>query len=78
MDNLENEFKKNKIADIHAISFSEKPQEVLATMEIVLTMYQFDDDWEIIEACKIKLSEGIEKLKILGQYNSIRNFEVDK
>lgn len=78
MNNLENEFKRNKIADIAAITFSNHAQEVLATMEIILTMYQIDDDWDVINACKVKLAEGIEKLKILGQYSSISNFEVNK
>ncbi len=78
MNSLENEFKRNKIADIAGIIFSEKASEVLATMEIILTMYQSDDDWEVINACKIKLAEGIEKLKQLGQFSAIRNFEVER
>ncbi len=70
----ENE-KANKLKDINAIDFGEDIQEITTSMEIVLMLFQVDDDEEVIAACKCKLSEGIALLKKLDQDETSKKFE---
>ena len=58
--------KENKLRDIRNIHYGDDVREITTSMEIVLTFYEFDDDKEIIEACKAKIAEGCERLKELG------------
>lgn len=73
---IEDEFKKSKLRDIKAIEFTENTQEILTSMEIILTMYQIDDDKDIVFACKNKLLEGVEKLKKLGLDSDVEKFNI--
>jgi hypothetical protein len=75
MDIFEIEARKNKINDIKSIIFSDNIQEVLTTMEIVLIMYQIDDDPEIVKASKAKLLEGLNLLKKMGLGDEAKNFD---
>lgn len=63
----EQEAKVNKIWDIGAVVFSDNLQEVLTTMEIILTMYQVDEEPDIVLLCKIKLLEGLDVLRRISQ-----------
>lgn len=55
--------KENKLNDIGNIQFGTKPEEVISTLDILLMMYEFDDDPEIIAACKQQMQKGIQILK---------------
>ncbi|PKP08706.1 MAG: hypothetical protein CVU09_14200 [Bacteroidetes bacterium HGW-Bacteroidetes-4] len=76
MDELELTEKKNKLRDIESVVFGNNLQEILTSMEIVLTMYQIDNDVDIVRASKTKLMEGLELLKALGQNDKLKQFEV--
>ena len=58
--------KNNKLKDIEAVEFGDKPAEIVSTLDILLMMYEFDDDAEIISACKKRMQEGVEILKIMN------------
>jgi len=75
MDQIENDLKTNKIKDIEAIVFAENVQEILTTMEIVLTIYQIDDDFDIVKTCKSKLLEGLHMLRKLGVVDKVNFFD---
>lgn len=75
MDQIENDLKTNKIKDIEAIVFAENVQEILTTMEIVLTIYQIDDDFDIVKTCKSKLLEGLHMLRKLGVVDKVIFFD---
>ncbi|MGE4288989.1 MAG: hypothetical protein AB7E36_09885 [Salinivirgaceae bacterium] len=68
--------KMNKLRDIESVVFGTNLQEILTSMEIVLTMYQVDSDVDIVKASKAKLMEGLELLKALGQNDKLKQFEV--
>lgn len=76
MNELELTEKKNKLRDIESVVFGNNLQEILTSMEIVLTMYQVDNDLDIVRASKAKLMEGLELLKALGQNDKLKQFEV--
>jgi hypothetical protein len=76
MNELELTEKKNKLRDIESVVFGNNLQEILTSMEIVLTMYQVDNDVDIVRASKAKLMEGLELLKTLGQNDKLKQFEV--
>lgn len=67
---------KNKIRDIEAIDFGDNIIEIISSMLILLTLYENDDDPEIIGACKKRLQEGINLLKIFGANNQVKNFKI--
>lgn len=71
------EEKLNKLNDINAIEFGENIQEISTSMEIIMTLFQVDDDKEIIAACKNKLKQGIDLLKKLGRDDISKNFEIN-
>ena len=76
MNELELTEKKNKLRDIESVIFGNNLQEILTSMEIVLTMYQVDSDVDIVRASKAKLMEGLELLRALGQNDKLKQFEV--
>ncbi|MGD9992287.1 MAG: hypothetical protein AB7S69_03215 [Salinivirgaceae bacterium] len=76
MNELELTEKKNKLRDIESVVFGNNLQEILTSMEIVLTMYQVDNDVDIVRASKAKLMEGLELLRALGQNDKLKQFEV--
>jgi len=61
--------KLNKLRDINNVQFGDNQQEVVSSLEILLMMFEFDEDREIIAACKKRLIEGVE---ILKKMNSVR------
>lgn len=63
---IEKELIKNKIADIDAIEFGDTAQDITSSLLIVMTMFEVDDDPDVIRACKCKLYDGIAKLKKIG------------
>ncbi len=69
--------KERKLNDIASISFGENQHEVVSSMEIVMTLFQIDDDKEVLAACKAKLEEGIKKLKDIDQAGLAQQFKVD-
>jgi len=78
MENIEILAKKNKLIDIESVTFGSDLQEIVTSMEIILTMYQIDEDTDIVKACKDKLIEGLNLLKTLGQFEKIKDFEIEK
>ena len=58
--------KEKKIGDINAIDFGDNVDEISTSLEIVLTMFEINDDKEVLSACKQKLHEGVMILKNLG------------
>lgn len=66
---IKKEQKEKKISDINAIHFGDTIEEVSSSLMIVMTLFEVDDDPEIIKACKFKLYEGIAKLKKLGEHD---------
>ncbi len=71
------EEKRNKLNDINAIEFGENIQEITTSMEIIMMLFQVDDDKEIIAACKNKLIQGIDLLKKLGQNDISNSFKMN-
>lgn len=69
-----NDEKKNKLNDITNIEFGNKPAEVVSTLDILLMMYEFDDDPEIIAAAKKRMTEGVEILKNMNL--SAKEYEI--
>lgn len=68
--------KERKLRDIEAVHFGEEIQEVVSSLEILLMLFEIDDDQEIIAACKRRLQEGVQKLKDLG-YGSGEKFKIN-
>ncbi len=66
-----------RLRDIQAIHFGDDVASISASMLIVLTLYKSDDVPEIIEACKLKLIEGVEKLRELGAEDEAQNYLMD-
>jgi len=67
--------KEKKIKDINAIDFGDNVDEISTSLEIVLTMFEINDDKEILFACKQKLHEGVMILKKLGLDEKSKMFE---
>ena len=78
MSDQQDPAKSNKLADIENISFGDDVGEISSSLEMVLTLYEVDDDAEIIQACKKKLEEGVQKLKDLGANEEARQFKKDE
>ena len=72
---IQDDFIKRKLADINAIDFGDSVDEVSSTLLIVMTMFEVDDNKEIIKACKYKLYEGISKLKAIGETDKAHDLE---
>ncbi len=70
------EAKQNKLRDINAVIFGTNIEEITSSMEIIMMLFQIDDDKEIINACKSKLNEGIQLLKKIGESERSKQFEV--
>ena len=64
-----------RLADIEAIEFSDDIGEITASLHVVLTMYEIDDDPRIIGACKKKLKEGVNRLEALGEEHTAERFK---
>jgi len=58
----ENEILAQRIKDINDISFADSISEITASLSIVLTLYEIDDEPKVIGACKTKLMEGVKRL----------------
>lgn len=69
------EEKENKLKDINAIKFGGNLSEIVSSMDILLMMFEFNDDPEIISACKTRLQEGVNLLKDKN-YKEAENFKV--
>ncbi len=78
MENFEETMRTQKINDVRAIHFTEDLNETLTAMGIILTLYQIDEDPEIVHVCKEKLLEGIEILKKQGNENKATEFYPEK
>ena len=74
MVNYKKEGKDFKLRDINSIDFGSNIEEITSSLEIVLTLFENDDDPEIIGACKIKLKEGVGLLKKLGAEERTKPF----
>lgn len=72
----QDEGKINKLRDIENIDYGKSIIEITSSMEIVLTLFQFDDDPEVIAASKSKLQEGIDLLKKFGADSEVEKFQV--
>lgn len=59
--------KEQRINDIRSINFTDSISEVASTLSIVLTLYEFDDDPQIILEAKQKLESGVVYLRQLSQ-----------
>jgi len=70
------EEKENKIRDINNIKFSNNLDEIVSSLEIILMMFEVNDDKDIILACKKRLSEGVKILKE-HDFKGAENFKVD-
>jgi len=60
--------KVNKLRDIQNISFGQNIKEIVSTLDILVMMFEFDNDPDIVQACRIKMQEGIGILKNM-EYN---------
>lgn len=69
--------KQNKIRDIESVEFGNNLNEIVSSLEIIVTLLQIDDDPEIIFSCKKKLAEGIELLKKMGYGDKTKDFEIE-
>lgn len=65
MDIIE-ESKRNRLLDIQRIEFGDNLMEITSTLSMVLTLYENNDDAEVIGACRLKVMEGIQLLKKIG------------
>ncbi|MGK7391267.1 MAG: hypothetical protein ACNS60_13005 [Candidatus Cyclobacteriaceae bacterium M2_1C_046] len=74
--NYSEEQKKNKIRDIEDIDFGDNILEITSSLEILLTLFENDDDPEVIGACKKRLKEGVALLKKYGAADKAKNFKV--
>lgn len=66
---------KRKIKDIEAIEFGDTVDDVSSSLLIVMTLFEVDDDPEVIKACKYKLFEGISLLKKFGDDEKAKEIE---
>lgn len=69
------DFIERKLEDINNIDFGDSVDEITSTLLIVMTMFEVDDNKEIIKACKYKLYEGISKLKAIGEIGKAQDLE---
>lgn len=67
---------ERRLKDIRAIKFSDHPVEIAATLQVVLSCYEVDDDPAIIGLCKEKLNEGVGKLQKMGETALAREFRL--
>ncbi len=66
-----------RIKSIEAVTFGKQLTEVISSLEIIMTMFEVDDNQKILNACKIKLLEGINKLKEFGAEQEAQKFVID-
>lgn len=57
---------ERKIKDVESIELGDTVDDVSSSLLIVMTLFEIDDDPQVIKACKYKLFEGISVLKKLG------------
>lgn len=67
--------KQNKLRDINDIVFGDHIQEIVSSMEILLTLFEINDDKEILDACKSRLREGLLLLKEKGHPENFSEIE---
>ena len=65
---------KRKITDINAIEFGDTVEDISASLLIITTLYEIDDNQEVIKASRAKLQEGINKLIELGAEDQAEEF----
>jgi hypothetical protein len=58
--------KTQKLKDIREIHFGNELQEITSSLELLMTLFEIQDDREILSILKEKISEGIAKLKNLN------------
>ena len=68
--------KENKLRDIQNIRFTDNLDEIVSSLDIILMMFEVNDDPEIISACKEKLTEGIKILKDRN-YKDFESYSVE-
>ncbi len=66
---------ERKLRDIKAIEFGDSLEDVSSSLLIVMTLFEVDDDPEVIMACKYKLYEGIALLKKYGDEPGAKEIE---
>lgn len=67
---------QKKIKDINGIEFGDTHDDVSSSLLIVMTLFEVDDEPEVLKACKLRLYEGISLLKKFGdsaKANEIEN-----
>lgn len=74
MDIAKEEVERKK-RDIEAVEFGNSVEDVSSSLLIVMTLFEVDDDPEVIKACKYKLFEGISLLKKLGDDKQAKEIE---
>lgn len=72
---IEKEQVERKKRDINAIEFGDTLEDVSSSLLIVMTLFEVDDDPEVIMACKYKLYEGIALLKKFGDNTKAKEVE---
>jgi|AntRauTorckE6833_2_1112554.scaffolds.fasta_scaffold144871_2 hypothetical protein len=72
---LEKEMIEKKIKDINAIEFGDSVEDVSSSLLIVMTLFEIDDDPDVLKACKLKLYEGISLLKKYGDDRGAKKIE---
>ncbi|WP_296618370.1 hypothetical protein [Marivirga sp.] len=66
---------ERKIKDVNAIEFGDNVEDVSSSLLIVMTLFEVDDDPQVIKACKYKLFEGISLLKKFGDESKAKEIE---
>lgn len=74
MDIAKEEVERKK-RDIEAIDFGDNVEDISSSLLIVMTLFEIDDDPEVIKACKYKLFEGISLLKKFGDDEQAKEIE---
>lgn len=74
MDIAKEEVERKK-RDIESIEFGDNIDDVSSSLLIVMTLFEVDDDPEVIKACKYKLFEGISLLKKFGDDEKAKEIE---
>lgn len=76
MDHKE-EIKKDKIATLEAIEFSDVKEEIVARLNRVKAMKDINDGEikEVADLCDAKLKEGIAALEKIGATDEVKKFK---
>lgn len=67
--------KQNKLNDIKNVDFGDNPQEIVSSLEILLMLFEVNDDKDVLLACKKRLQEGVSLLKKMN-HKDADNFNI--